>query len=56
MEYGLSEMVNPNSELYQQHPDWIVTQLKAGTHSGRYQEILDLTRPDSTGIRVERHQ
>jgi alpha-galactosidase len=40
------EMVNPNSELYQQHPDWIITQPKREPILGRYQEILDLTRPE----------
>ncbi len=40
------EMVNPNSELYQKHPDWIITQSKREPILGRNQEILDLTRPD----------
>lgn len=40
------EMINPNSELYQKHPDWIITQPKREPILGRYQEILDLTRPE----------
>lgn len=40
------EMVNPQSELYQQHPDWIITQPKREPILGRHQEILDLTRPE----------
>lgn len=40
------EMVNPNSELYQKHPDWIITQPKREPILGRNQEILDLTRPE----------
>ena len=40
------EMVNPQSELYQKHPDWIITQPKREPILGRHQEILDLTRPE----------
>ena len=40
------EMVNPQSELYQKHPDWIITQPKRTPILGRHQEILDLTRPE----------
>lgn len=40
------EMVNPQSELYQKHPDWIITQPKRAPILGRHQEILDLTRPE----------
>lgn len=40
------EMVNPNSELYKNHPDWIITQQKREPILGRHQEILDLTRPE----------
>lgn len=40
------EMVNPKSELYKQHPEWIITQQKREPILGRHQEILDLTRPE----------
>lgn len=40
------EMVNPKSELYNLHPDWIITQQKREPILGRHQEILDLTRPE----------
>ena len=40
------EMVNPQSELYQKHPDWIITQPGRKPILGRHQEILDLTRPE----------
>lgn len=40
------EMVNPKSELYQKHPEWIITQQKRDPILGRHQEILDLTRPE----------
>ncbi|MEO9969958.1 MAG: alpha-galactosidase [Hyphomonadaceae bacterium] len=51
MEFGLwlePEMVNPDSELYRAHPDWIL-QLDGVEHiSSRGQYALDLTRPDVT--------
>lgn len=40
------EMVNPQSELYLKHPEWIITQPKREPILGRHQEILDLTRPE----------
>ena len=40
------EMVSPMSELYSQHPDWIIGQPKREPILGRHQEILDLTRPE----------
>lgn len=40
------EMVNPQSELYRKHPEWIITQPKREPILGRNQEILDLTRPE----------
>ncbi len=40
------EMVNPKSELYNKHPEWIITQQKRDPILGRHQEILDLTRPE----------
>lgn len=48
MEFGLwfeGEMVNPDSDLYRAHPDWI---LKVGDRippEGRFQHVLDLTNP-----------
>jgi len=51
MEFGIwfePEMVNPDSDLYRAHPDWVLqtahnTQLKF-----RNQLVLDLTRPEVT--------
>jgi len=40
------EMVNPLSELYEKHPDWVITQPKRAPLYGRHQLILDLTRPE----------
>jgi alpha-galactosidase len=48
MEFGLwfeGEMVNPDSDLYRAHPEWI---LHAGDRTpppGRFQQVLDLTHP-----------
>ncbi len=39
------EMVNPNSELYHQHPDWVIRQPKRELELQRHQLVLDLTRP-----------
>lgn len=39
------EMINPRSELYEQHPDWVVKQPKREEHYFRNQLVLDLTNP-----------
>jgi len=39
------EMVNPKSELYEQHPDWVVKQPKREEYYFRNQLVLDLTNP-----------
>ena len=39
------EMVNPNSELFKQHPDWVIAQPKRELELQRNQMVLDLTRP-----------
>ena len=40
------EMVNPNSELFEQHPDWVIAQPKRELELQRNQLVLDLTRPE----------
>jgi alpha-galactosidase len=40
------EMVNPNSELFDQHPDWVIRQPKRKLELQRNQLVLDLTRPE----------
>jgi alpha-galactosidase len=40
------EMVNPKSELFEQHPDWIIAQPKRELELQRNQLVLDLTRPE----------
>ena len=47
MEFGLwvePEMVNPDSELFRTHPDWILGLEGREQPLGRYQCVLDLTR------------
>jgi len=39
------EMVNPKSELYEKHPDWVVKQQKRDEYYFRNQLVLDLTNP-----------
>jgi alpha-galactosidase len=40
------EMVNPKSELFEQHPDWAIRQPKRELELQRHQLVLDLTRPE----------
>jgi len=39
------EMVNPKSELFDKHPDWVIRQPKRELELQRHQLVLDLTRP-----------
>jgi len=39
------EMVNPKSELYEKHPDWVITQPNRPLDLSRNQLILDLSNP-----------
>ncbi len=39
------EMINPKSELYEKHPDWVITQPGREIDTQRHQMILDLTNP-----------
>jgi alpha-galactosidase len=40
------EMVNPKSELFEQHPDWVIAQPKRELELQRNQLVLDLARPE----------
>jgi len=40
------EMVNPKSELFERHPDWVIAQPKRDLELQRNQLVLDLTRPE----------
>ncbi len=39
------EMVSPKSELYEQHPDWVIKQSARAEHYFRNQLVLDLSNP-----------
>ncbi len=39
------EMVNPKSELYEKHPEWVLRQPKRPEHYFRNQLVLDLSNP-----------
>jgi alpha-galactosidase len=41
------EMVNPKSELFEKHPDWVIAQPKRELELQRNQVVLDLTRPEA---------
>jgi len=40
------EMVNPKSELYEKHKDWVIRQPERPEHYFRNQLVLDLSNPD----------
>ena len=40
------EMVNPKSELYEKHPDWVIKQPKRDEYYFRNQLVLDLSNSD----------
>ncbi len=49
MEFGIwvePEMVNPDSELYRNHPDWALGVPGYDKITGRYQLVLDLTKDE----------
>ncbi len=52
MEFGIwvePEMVNPDSDLFRDHPDWALTTDGYDPVLGRNQLVLDLGRPDAFG-------
>ena len=57
MDFGLwvePEMVNVNSRLYEQHPDWAM-EIPGRLHSeGRHQRILDLCNPDVCSFLIDK--
>lgn len=49
MDFGLwvePEMVNPDSDLYRAHPDWVLNMAGRPRTLGRNQMVLNLARPD----------
>lgn len=50
MEFGIwvePEMVNPDSDLYRAHPDWVLAAPGYEPVTGRHQLVVDLARPDA---------
>lgn len=50
MQFGLwfeSEMVNPDSDLYRAHPDWVLQPNGRLPLPYRHQQVLDLTNPEA---------
>jgi alpha-galactosidase len=57
MQFGLwfePEMVNPDSDLYRAHPDWILSTGDRVPALQRDQLVLDLTRPEVAGYLLDR--
>jgi alpha-galactosidase len=57
MEFGLwfePEMVNPDSDLYREHPDWVLSAGGRVPLLERNQLVLDLTRPEVLEFLFER--
>jgi alpha-galactosidase len=51
MRFGLwlePEMVNPDSDLYREHPDWVLHMAHRRRTEMRHQLVLNLARPDTT--------
>lgn len=50
MEFGLwfeGEMVNPDSELYRNHPEWVLSESQREQMLWRHELVLDLANPDA---------
>ncbi len=57
MQFGLwiePEMVNPDSDLYRAHPDWILATGQRRPPPQRHQLVLDLTRPEVSAYLLDR--
>ena len=57
MEFGLwvePEMVNPDSDLAREHPDWILKPANRWPVPARQQQVIDLAHPDAYAYILER--
>jgi alpha-galactosidase len=57
MEFGLwvePEMVNPDSDLFRAHPDWVLAPPGRLPEGWRHQQVLDLANPDCWAFICER--
>lgn len=49
MQFGIwvePEMINPDSDLFRAHPNWLLGQVGYQQPTGRFQYVLDLSNPD----------
>lgn len=56
MEFGLwfeGEMLNPDSDIYRAHPDWILQVADRVPLEGRRQHVIDLTNPEAYSFILE---
>ncbi|EOI5721360.1 alpha-galactosidase [Cronobacter dublinensis] len=57
MEFGIwvePEMINPDSDLYRAHPDWVLALPGYPKTTGRHQWVLNLNIPDAFDYLLER--
>lgn len=57
MEFGIwvePEMINPDSDLYRAHPDWVLALPGYPRATGRHQLVLNLNIPEAFDYLVER--
>jgi alpha-galactosidase len=57
MEFGIwvePEMINPNSDLYRAHPDWVLALPGYKSPTGRHQYVLNLNIPQAFDYLLER--
>jgi len=57
MEFGLwvePEMVNPDSDLFRAHPDWVLSVPGRLPEAWRHQQVLDLANPECWAFILER--
>ena len=57
MEFGLwfePEMVNPDSRLAREHPEWLLAPQAGDTVEWRHQQVLNLAHPDAFAYLLER--
>jgi alpha-galactosidase len=57
MEFGIwvePEMINPDSDLYRAHPDWVLALPGYAQATGRHQLVLNLNIPQAFDYLVER--
>ena len=57
MQFGLwfePEMINPDSDLFRAHPDWVLAPPGRLAPSARHQQVLDVANPEAYAYLLER--